>query len=129
VALVSKLIYKNFDTTQAQAIGDTVEEIAAAGNNQGNATQISESISYVSGADGVKGVKLPSYDLSKTGIHYVINPDPLLSLIVYPASGEQINGAAANAPVTLIFEEFAVFIALKLPSSGNRWFAYNEQLI
>lgn len=133
MALVSKLIQSGFARRQAQAIGLTYELVVAAGTNQATAAQINESITLVTGADATKGVILPTYDLSKTGIHYVINigtdtPPFGNSLKVYPAVNQIIvkgNGDGfPDASRTMASTTAALFI---LGSSGY-WYMFTMGL-
>ena len=72
--------------------------VAAAGTTQGTGTAISAHVTYVTGADGVKGVVLPS---AVAGDHYVVynkDKDPLL---LYPYTSDQINNQSANAAIVI----------------------------
>jgi hypothetical protein len=63
--------------------------VAAAGTNQGNAAALSEGFQAVSGADGTKGVILPT---AVAGMIVIIKGTTAGVLKVYPATGGQING-------------------------------------
>lgn len=86
-----------------------VEDLAAAGNAQGNAAAITKTVTYVTGADGTKGVVLPASN-GDSRILFVINSDTTNDLKIYPASGEKINEGSANAAITINEKSLAVFI-------------------
>lgn len=75
--------------------------IAAAGTNQATGTQINSQFVMVTGADGTKGVVLPSMALGMKV--RVINTDVSGVLKVYPFSGDSavINVLSADAALTI----------------------------
>jgi hypothetical protein len=96
---------------------------AAAGNSQGTGTAMTADINAVTGADGTKGVVLPT---AVDGISIsVINTDTTNLLKVYPATGAAINSLSANAAYSLQPGESAVFSA----TSTTQWYARNNASI
>jgi hypothetical protein len=84
--------------------------VAAAGANQGNATAITNKVTYVTAADGTKGVVLPA---ASAGLVYVLYTTVATNgLNVYPASGDDINDGSADAAVVMEGKTAAIFIAL-----------------
>lgn len=94
---------------------------AATGANQGNAAALdtASSIITVTDADGTKGVVLPA---GETGDTLFIYNSGTGSLKVYPASGDTINGAAANAEFVVPTKTLALF---QSDSGGVSWVASN----
>lgn len=81
---------------------------AAAGGNQGAATALTAELNAVTGADNAKGVKLPT--AAADSIVVVINTDATSNLLIYPATGAQINALGANNAFTLTPGQRAEFI-------------------
>jgi hypothetical protein len=75
--------------------------IAAAGSTQAGATQIVNQITYVTAADGTKGVALPSMVKGMTVM--VLNGSATAALKVYPFVGDSavINALSADAAYTV----------------------------
>lgn len=75
--------------------------VAAAGTNQATGTQITSQFALVTGADGTKGVVLPSMQLGMKV--RVVNTDAAGILKVYPFTGDScaINAGAADASISL----------------------------
>lgn len=78
--------------------------IAAAGSSQSDATEISSVVSSVSGADGTKGVILPT----RGGHWRIYNEHATNGLKIYPPSGGTINGGSSNAAITIEGKTIAV---------------------
>lgn len=91
--------------------------ITAAGSTQGTAAVLTAPRCRVSGADGTKGVILPTPGL--TTVLYLYN-NSASDLKIYPHSGGVIEGLAANAPTSIIGTELATCIAI----SANNWVVY-----
>lgn len=72
---------------------DTV--LGAAGNSQGTAAAIDTEFTPVSGADGTKGVILPTFTLGAR--YFIYNTDASNNLKVYPPTSGTISGGSANA--------------------------------
>ncbi len=73
--------------------------VAATGSTQANAiasAAISAHVTYVTGADGVKGVALPS---AAAGDLYVVYNQDANVLKLYPYTSDQINNQSANAAI------------------------------
>lgn len=87
--------------------------IAAAGNSQGTATSIGDDQVDVTGADGTKGVILPSgcYRIA------IRNTSVSFTLKVYPPSGENINGLPTNTAGSINSGQAAMY--LRMP--GGVW--------
>lgn len=83
--------------------------VAAAGTNQGTATAITEVFNNVTGADGAKGVALPTAATGGQCFIYNAGTSPLL---VYPASSDDINDGGANTAVYVGANAWAVFKAM-----------------
>ena len=94
--------------------------VVAAGSNQGNAATIAFSgVSLISGADGTKGVKLPVLEAGH--VYYLVNQSTTSSVKVYPITGGNFLGVAANGSVTLS----ANSVLMVIDYDGTQW-AYVE---
>lgn len=98
------------------------QSVTAAGADQAGAGAISATggtVVDVTGADNTKGVVLPSLSTAKLGQVYLIcNNAAANTLEVYPASGDQINPAADDAPITIAADTIILLIAL----DSTQWF-------
>lgn len=92
-----------------------VETVAATGANQDSAAELDWGFTLVTGADNTKGVILPEAIVG--GTVTVLNAVTNKTVEVYPASGETINAANADIPVTVGNAESSVFIAI----SDSAW--------
>lgn len=82
--------------------------VAAAGSAQGDAAALTGVLNIVSGADGTKGVILPT---CAEGLQYfVYNSVATNGLKIYPATGGDINDGTANAAITIEGKTLAIFI-------------------
>lgn len=109
-------------TVTGAIVGGSVSEtsaavLAAAGANQGNAAAIATDLVAVTGADGTKGVKLPTAAVGKEVV--VINTDAAAVLKVYPATGASINSLSANAAISIGPGQQATFVG----TSTTKWYA------
>lgn len=86
--------------------------VAAAGANQGNAASVTAGFTRVTGADGTKGIKLPT---AVAGATVMIVNGAAQPLVVYPNTSDKINGGAANASVTM--ENSSTMIAVALDAT------------
>ena len=94
-----------------------VGTIAAAGSDDTDGTAIVDQITYVTGADGTKGVELPTGSLG--AIYIVHNADATNALKVYPPASGTINGGTATTgDVAVAAEETAFFILM----AANTWY-------
>ena len=97
-------------------LGIGMQTIAAAGSNQGTATEISATggtLVQVTGADNSKGVVLPSLSAVTVGTMFLIfNNLSNKTLEVYPASGDGINPASDDAGITIAADTIMLCIAL-----------------
>lgn len=95
----------------------SVETVAAAGANQGNAAAIpSAGIVTVTAADAAKGVRLPTATAGRVII--LKNVDNAV-LKVYPATGGKINVLADNASLDMAARTATVLFA----TSATQWFS------
>lgn len=96
-----------------------VRKIAAAGSVQGDATLVPSkqvAIVLVTGADGTKGVRLPSARDNKSLAKLVVlkNQDSdNNTLKVYPAVGDAIDGGSADAAVSVTAKMAQTFLRYK----------------
>lgn len=95
----SKDIFATYSQKTAMDGGvDSVTGLTAAGSTQGTALLLTSSINFVSTTAAGTGVILPA---GKAGDHTIIINHGANALLVYPATGETVEGGAANAPMTL----------------------------
>lgn len=98
------------NTSGGNLVLGNVGTIAAAGSAQGDAQAVVNQVTYVTAADGTKGVVLPA---ATAGAYYeVYNTHATNGLKVYPASGDDINDGSADAAVTIEGKSLAIFRAL-----------------
>lgn len=64
----------------------------AAGSSAGDAAAVTTGFTLVAGADGVKGVILPT---AEAGLICILKNAVAAALKVYPASGDQVNGSTS----------------------------------
>lgn len=121
MALVSKLINIGIPARQAEGLGFIPDEVDAAGANQSTAAAITNTFVLVNGADNTKGVRMPTYDMSKSGVHHIVNNDAVDTLLLYPATGEKINLNAANGAVKILGGYHAIVYYCNFPTSGKSW--------
>lgn len=100
-----------------------VAAVAAAGSAQGDATAItanSFALIHGTGADGTKGIRLPTASAGK--LYFIKNADAANAILkVYPATGDNINALAANAAISMAAKTAAVFVAL----DSDVWFTFS----
>ena len=92
-------------------------QVAAAGNSQGTATAIQGGLSIVTGADGTKGVVLPTPKVGELII--VLNASEASVLEIWPASGGEINTALPDAS----FSVAAMGLFIAVATSATQWYA------
>lgn len=101
----------------------TAEVLAAAGNAQGNAGAVlsgSLALIHATGADGTKGIVLPTAVAGK--IFFIKNADAANAILkVYPASGDAINALAGDAAISMAAKTAAVFVAI----DATTWFTFS----
>ncbi|MFH0983663.1 MAG: hypothetical protein V2A79_19275 [Planctomycetota bacterium] len=90
---------------------------AAAGTTQGTSTAMTADVNLVTGANGAAGVVLPVAVVGRKII--VKNTVANANLLVYPASGAQINALGSNVAMTVPFGGMVEFLA----SSTTLWYA------
>lgn len=94
---------------------------AHAGGGQGSAYALTKDISRVSTvATAADSVKLPT---AAAGLEMVVINDGANALSVYPATGEQIDGLAANTAVSISAGECRVFIC----RASSQWVSNKTQ--
>jgi hypothetical protein len=93
------------------------EAVAAAGSIQGDAAALSATkiLHQVTGADGTKGVKLPSVAVGN--MHFILNTTAGV-LKIYPSTGGTINGGSANASLSFTT---GVLFHMCWPSATDTW--------
>jgi hypothetical protein len=92
----------------------TVEAVAAAGSDQAGAGAItsgSGAFIHATGADGTKGILLPT---AAAGKFYIIkNSDAANAILkVYPNTSDAINEIAADTAMSVAAKKAAIFVAL-----------------
>ncbi len=94
-----------------------VNSVAAAGSAIGDATALGNGLNIVSGADGTKGVILPT---PKPGQMVIVKGTTAGVLKVYPQSGSVINALSASAALSLTTGAMpSIFVA----SSATQWYS------
>jgi hypothetical protein len=92
--------------------------VTAAGSVQGDAAQTIEGLNIVTGADGTKGVVLPT---AVAGIKVYLKGVTAGVLKIYPATGGTINALSANAAISLASGAVPVIL---LASSTTQWYTF-----
>lgn len=92
--------------------------VAAAGSTQGDATALTSHNNQVTGADGTKGVILPSAVAGMPPV-YVYNSVATNGLKIYPATGDDINDGTTNAAITIEGKTLAILV----PQDDTTWAA------
>lgn len=110
----------NFERSASHAAPSirAVAALASAGSTQADAGAVSGAVPVynVSGGDGTKGVVLP---VVVAGTELTVYNAGAGILKVYPASGGSINGASANAALSVASKTVARLISL----DGTNWAA------
>jgi hypothetical protein len=105
-----------------------VQSVAAAGSNQGDATEISAgggTLVTVTGAGSNKGVKLPALSGITAGTQFVIVNTASATLKVYPGTGDKILPASDNGAV-----EAAANAGLILwKADDDSWYGFEPAVI
>lgn len=76
----------------------SVGTVAAAGSTQADAAPITCELTVVTGADGTKGVILPTFE---PGMQITLKNGAASALKVYPPTGAAINALSANAAMSI----------------------------
>lgn len=93
-----------------------VASVTAAGSVIGDAAQLSQGLNIVTGADGTKGVILPT---AVAGMQVIVKGVTAGVLKVYPKTGATINALSASAAISLASGATpAIFVA----SSATQWY-------
>jgi hypothetical protein len=103
---------------QSGLVLSDVGTLAASGSSVSNSAQIVNHITFVTAADGTKGVQLPAATI---GEFYMIgNSVANQTLKLYPSTGSQFNGSPANQSINLTGSAGALcFYASS--SAANAW--------
>ena len=112
----------------ATKLGLAIQTVAAAGANQGAATQIAATapIVLVTGADNSTGVKLPLLSTVGAGAMVVItNTVTNKTLKVYPASGDQVLPLSDDAH----YEMAASTTSILFSADGVKWIGFEGAVI
>ena len=114
MALTSELMAAGIAALPARMLGsDPVTVFAAAGTTQATATPLTSDFANVTTVGSSAGVRLPA--AIGQGLVVIINNGANV-LSIYPATGEKINGLAANAAITA-----APGKCVMLFGDGNQW--------
>lgn len=90
--------------------------ISAAGSNQSTATAITDDINVIGTVGSGQGVRLPT---ASVGMTKIVENQGANTLLVYPASGGQIDAAGANVAISLPVGYMIQFVA----TSTTQWFS------
>lgn len=91
--------------------------VAAAGSAQGDAAAIATGITWVTAADGTKGVKLPAAAAGL--VCFVKNDDTANAILkVYPNTDDTINALSADAALSMAAKTACMFVCY----DGTAWF-------
>ncbi len=93
-----------------------VAAVTAAGSAQGDAAALVEGFNVVTGADGTKGVILPT---AAAGMIVYTKGVTAAVLKVYPATGGTINALSANGAISLTT---GVMPSIFIASSATQWY-------
>ena len=122
---ISGNVYANTGTIQGSTIisltnhvFSTATGLTATGSNQGTALAITKDINVVSNVSASTGVILP---VTTGGLRISVINTGANALSVYPASGAQINSAAANAAYSLAVGARLDFLSV----SSTQWYTLN----
>jgi len=103
---------------QSGLVLSDVGALAALGSSVSSSAQIVNHITFVTAADGIKGVQLPTATIGE--IYAVGNSVANQTLKLYPSTGSQFNGSSANQPINLTGSAGALcFYASS--SAANAW--------
>lgn len=83
--------------------------VSAAGSAIGNATALSSNVNWVNGADGAKGVRLPS---GAGNFICIYNNHATAGLNVYPPVNGTLDGGSANAALVQEGNTISFFISI-----------------
>jgi predicted RecA/RadA family phage recombinase len=93
-----------------------VAAVTAAGSAIGDAAQLGQGLNVVTGADGTKGVILPT---AVAGMQVIVKGVTAGVLKVYPKTGSTINALSASAAISLASGATpAIFVA----STSTQWY-------
>ena len=87
-------------------------QVAAAGATQGTATPITTGLTFVGGGAAATGVILPSATTVGAGNICAVYNFNATAINLYPATGETVNRALANIPVSLAAGTGTIMISI-----------------
>lgn len=93
-----------------------VAAVTATGSAQGDAAALSEGFNVVSGADGTKGVILPTAAIGK---RVEVKNAAGSTLKIYPATGAAINAISANGAYSIATVTTSILVA----TSTTQWYS------
>lgn len=88
--------------------------VTAAGSSISDAAALPNAVNKVTGADGAKGVILPSVTLTngRLGTVVFVQNITAAALLVYPQSGGTVSGGSTSASCSVASGSNALFIAI-----------------
>jgi hypothetical protein len=111
----------DFSVTGETKLG-TTSGVTAAGTTQGDATALTKTFHVVTNATAAQGVKLPA---AETGKVVTVLNDTLVSIKLWPESGDQIDGGSVDAA-----RDLGPGMTLRLVAiSGVKWNSLSDTLI
>lgn len=106
-----------FDQTANAGIGQfQTTTVAALGSTQANAAPLAVGFNLVTGADGTKGVTLPTAPAAGTIIR--VKNSSASALKVWPDPAATVNAIASNANISMAAQTSADFVAV----SATQWY-------
>lgn len=117
MALTGELMANGLPPALANQLGQDapLTALTATGNSQGTALALLSSFSIFGTVAASTGAILPAAGAQDD---FMVYNGGASTLTVYPASGQQINGLAANTGVSVPANKGAIFKA-----AGNQWIA------
>jgi hypothetical protein len=111
----------------AQLLSSAAQAVTATGSNQGDAAAISAvaPLVLVTGADGTKGVILPTLATAGVGAMLVIANLTAGALKVYPGSGDQVLPVADNTAYTMAASTTSILFS----ADGIKWIGLEGAVI
>jgi len=108
--IIEAVLVDNFSLALQDA-----KAVTAAGSTQADAAALTGVLNVVAGADGTKGVVLPTAALGMPVIVY--SSVATNGLKIYPAADDAINGGTADAAITIEGKTMALLI----PTAVDNW--------
>jgi hypothetical protein len=118
-----EMMLRSIDGTVPGALGPVPSAtVAAGGTAQANANAISTGFTKVTGADDTAAIRLPAAAAGL--VCFVKNVVANKILKVFPAAGDKINGAAANA----VYNQAAAAMRTYVSYDGTDWYTDPETI-